>query len=53
MKKKNKINSDRSMGKIGVYEAPVIETVEVRVEQGFLNSPPAPSSSMDESEYTW
>ena len=53
MEKEKKINRDRSTEKREVYEAPVIEMVEVRVEQGFLNSPPAPSSSMDESEYTW
>ena len=56
MKKENKINRDRSMGKREVYEAPLIETVEVRVEQGFQSSPssvPVPSSGMDESDYTW
>ena len=36
-----------------VYEAPVIEMVEVRVEKGFQQSLSSPSSSRDEEEYTW
>jgi len=35
------------------YEAPVIETIEVKVEQGFEVSLPTPEESKSDSEYTW
>jgi hypothetical protein len=35
------------------YEAPVIETVEVRVEQGFQASPSSPNDGFNPVEHTW
>ena len=53
MEKENKIYMDSLVKSKEVYIAPVIETIEVKVEQGFEISPPSPSSSRDENEYTW
>ena len=36
-----------------IYETPVIEMVEVRVEQGFQSSPLDPGDGKDDNEYTW
>jgi len=38
-----------------VYESPIIETVEVKVEQGFqMSSPSSPSSpNTGKGDYTW
>jgi hypothetical protein len=36
-----------------MYEAPVIEAVEVRVEQGFQASPRSPNEGFDQREHTW
>jgi len=33
------------------YEAPVITTIEVRVEQGFQTSPPPPGNDPGDSTY--
>jgi len=36
-----------------VYEAPVIEMIDIRVEQGFQLSLSSPDSDRDGNEYTW
>jgi len=36
-----------------IYETPVIEMVEVRVEQGFQSSPLSPDDDKDPDKFTW
>ena len=45
---KNAVNPASMPGTREVYEAPVIDTVEVQVEQGFQTSSPAGLDSTDE-----
>ena len=53
MGRDNKIILASAAEKREEYEAPVIEAVEVRAEQGFQQSLSSPSSSREEDEYTW
>ena len=52
MEKENNINMDSLAEKREVYKAPVIEMVEVRVEQGFQITT-SPESERSAEEYTW
>ena len=52
MKTKHLINTANIPETMEVYEAPVIETVEVQIEQGFqLSSPASPDDG--NPDYVW